>query len=519
MASSNIPEIPTLRSIEAALNLIDTKKQNLKKAYDNLQSHSSLLSSFSISWSDLDSHFSSLQSSLTRRFLQLNGGHLSPSIQTELPPPSSLNVPIPNTSARPELVRMCENKDGKGLRNYFNEHPKERMTIREELATVMRDVPDAGGMVLDAMEGFFPVPGGRGDKDMELYHFRKSCLDLLEVLREIKVVVSDEVKEKAKIVAFEWKQKVSLNGDSPSEALGFMNLIVAFDLWWMFQVNEFLSYFLVIARFKQATDLCRAIGSPELTNEIIQKLIENEKHLLAVKFVLEFQLTEKFQPVPLLKDHLNECKKICKKIREEGKNSTRAKSEAKSREINALKAVLNIVEEHKLDSEYPRQELENQLEMVQKQKADKKVAAPSPNKKSRQLPKKQSQQQQSKKQRLNGNQRPHSSALNGLLPSAGSYGVIGSAPISSYSGASAGPYSMSGVALGYTVDPSPAGAHPYSTANPGRSGALPYSVGNPGPSASHQYSDPYVPTGYYDRSAAYGGYSLPPQYHPGHYPQ
>ncbi|XP_065862525.1 FRIGIDA-like protein 1 [Euphorbia lathyris] len=575
MASSN----GTLKTIESALKLVDTKKESLKRAYDDLQAHSSLLSSFPLSWSDIDAHFSSLQTSLTRRFQDLqqslessepldsavvlhgsggsdqlatvNGGdpssssiqlHESQTLSKEVPvhePSSSLNALIGNSAARPELVLLCEKRDGQGLRNYFNDHSRERSSIREELVSLMRAVPDAGAMVLDAMEGFFPAnSSSRGDKDTDLCHLRKGCLDLFEVLIETKPVLSDQVKERAKTMALEWKNKVNLDGDCSLEALGFLNLIVAYELWGIFQADDLLNYFFVIARFKQATELCRAIGLGDLINDLVQKLIENEKHLLALKFVFEFGLTEKFQPVPLLKDHINECKRFSKKICEEGNNSAKAKNDARSREINALKAVLKVIDEHKLDSEYPRKELESQLETLQKQKVDKKVVAPSPNNRSQQLSKKQSQQQQSKKQRLNGNKRPvsipgsisgASSAVHsfqqshlppaGLLSTTGPYGLIGSAPISSYSGASAGPYSISGVAMGYTGNPGPAGAHPYSAGNPVPAGAHSYSAGNPGPSGTHPYSDPYVPTGYYDRSAAYGGYNLPPQYHPGYYPQ
>ncbi|KAF2303778.1 hypothetical protein GH714_023393 [Hevea brasiliensis] len=75
----------------------------------------------------------------------------------------------------------------------------------------------------------------------------------------------------------------------------------------------------------------------------------------------------------------------------------------------------------------------------------------------------------------------------GLLPAAGPYGLVGSTPsIASYAGSSAGPYGLAGAAIGFSGNPSPAGAHPYS-------------------------SDPYMPPGFYDRPSAYGGYDM--QYH------
>ena len=130
--------------------------------------------------------------------------------------------------------------DGKGLRDYISEHSKEREAIRVELVGLMGTVSYPGEIVLDAMEGFYVSNNCKGDRDTELYRLRKSCLDILEVLSEVKPrpKLSDEVRIKARNLALDWKEKVSLNGDSPLEALGFLNLIVGFELNDVFDVSE-----------------------------------------------------------------------------------------------------------------------------------------------------------------------------------------------------------------------------------------------------------------------------------------
>lgn len=55
--------------------------------------------------------------------------------------------------------------------------------------------------------------------------------------------------------------------------------------------------------------------------DLIQKLISKGKQLLAVKFIFEFELTEKFPPVPLLKSYLKDAKKLATKVRKEGNES------------------------------------------------------------------------------------------------------------------------------------------------------------------------------------------------------
>lgn len=340
MASTNAMEIANLKTIEQAFKLIDTKKESLKRAYDDLQAHSSLLSSFSLSWADLDSHFNSLQTNLKQRFNHIQSLHSSsfshnnpphdaaaasdqpptivggdPSSSSNPPdhgavtlsvvevpvpvqdptlsnrtsqpqtqpqgvpvqdPSSSLKPLNPNQATHPELFTLCEKMDGQGLRNYINDHAKERESIRTELLGLMGAAPDPGAMVLDAMQGFYSSNSrSKGDKDMDLYRLRKSCLDVLEVLTEIKPNLSNEVKERAKKLAFEWKGKVNLNGDSPLEALGFLNLIVAYGLENEFDAGELLDYFVVVARFKQATVLCRSIGlGDKTTGKVLLILIQ-----------------------------------------------------------------------------------------------------------------------------------------------------------------------------------------------------------------------------------------------------
>lgn len=58
--------------------------------------------------------------------------------------------------------------------------------------------------------------------------------------------------------------------------------------------------------------------------DLIHKLLSQGKQLLAVKFVFEFQLTDKFPPVPLLKEYLKESKNLAKKVCREGKNSLKS---------------------------------------------------------------------------------------------------------------------------------------------------------------------------------------------------
>lgn len=378
--------------------------------------------------------------------------------------------------------------------------------IRDRLSGAMSVAPDPGSFVLDAMEGFYSSKANsKGDKDTELCRLRRTCLDLLEALAKNKPTLSMEVKERAKMLALEWKRKVSLNGESPLEALGFLHLLVAYNLENEFDVGELVDYFVIVARFRQAVVLCRAIDLGEKTADLIQKLIDSGKQFLAVKFIFEFGLVDKFQPVPLLKAHLKESKRLTKKVCQDGKNSINQQNEARSREVKTLKSALVLIDEYKLGSEYPRMDLKKRIEMLEKQKAAAASAVDEPS-------------HQPKKQQQAGSKRPRTSATavqnsnNGsnpvippfkqshlqpasMLLAAGPYGSVGSiSPAILYAGPPAGPYGLARAGTGFP--------------------------GNPRSVLAHQYfPESHVPSDHYDRAAAYGGYDLPLKYHPGYYPQ
>ncbi|KAL6999160.1 hypothetical protein U1Q18_000320 [Sarracenia purpurea var. burkii] len=418
-----------------------------------------------------------------------------------------------------ELKSFCEKMDGLGLRKYMIDRPKERNTIRAELPDALRCAPDAAAMVLDAMEGFFSH-NAKGNKDIELNAVRRSCLILLEELMRLKVEIGAEVKEKAKKLAAQWIGKLNVQGDYPLEAMGFLNLLAAFNLADDFNANDLIEFASIVAKFGQAVELCRVLGLGDRIPDLVQKLIGKGKPLLAVKFIFEFELLDKFPPVPILKEHVMESKRLTQQILQEGKISVVSRNEAITKEVTVLKAVIKIIDDRKLQSEYPKQELMERLETLEKEKSDRKELATGLISET---------QQQSKPKKLSGSKRPRTTAPDGPAATATSSavpafqrsplqpeGLVPENPIP-YLSSSTGPY-------GLVAASTPAGAA-YTDSSTGLYGSSGAPLGMPGnlmPTQPHAYpSESHVlPSGYYDRPvAAYGGYVLPPQYHPPYHPQ
>ncbi|GMJ11542.1 FRIGIDA like 1 [Hibiscus trionum] len=595
MSSENIP---SLRTIESAIKLIDVKKDQLKKAFDDLQANSLHLSTFSISWSDLDSHFTAIQNSVTQRFRILDSRESlrnpidvvpvskhtpcstqSPASKQGDPPapnplteqdrvesvtdsvvnrplnqlvpldvekPSSSNsvglqsdgsVPpsghIDSVVTRPELKNFCERMDGKGLRKYIYDRVKERDAIRMELPRALKSAADPGAMVLDAMEGFYTENSKlKDDTEPGLLGLRRVCVVLLEQLMETGISINEKVRERAKKLALEWKGKVRVLKDNSLETLAFLHLVATYGLGPMVDKEELVDYFFAIANLRQATALCRSIGLGEKNHDLIQKLLDDGKQLLAVKFIFEFGLAEKFPPRPLLDEYLEETKRHAMQVCEKGKNSLKSQNIAADREIGALKSVIKIIEEHNLETEYSLEPLQKCIEQLEKQQADRKApATPAafklpPQEAARKVRKLLAQQAKRKmqvpgKQQQSGNKHPKTTASvvhavpslsaagttsvihpfqqahlqpAGLLPNhsaaylrspAVPFGFPGSTPAANpYAGPSAPMYGLAGAPTGFPSNPNP---------------------------ASHLYNNDWRPT--------YGTYGLPPQYRPSYHRQ
>lgn len=165
-----------------------------------------------------------------------------------------------SVSPRPELKRLCESMDGKGLSKYVSDLPKDREQVRNELPAALKCAPDQEALVLDAMEGFFNGNSNSKQNNLKLSNMRRGCILLLDTLMDNCPTVSNHLTERAKKLALELKQSLSKDGKDSLDALGFLLLVAAYKLTSEFNVDELVDYFTVIARYRQATKLCKVVG-------------------------------------------------------------------------------------------------------------------------------------------------------------------------------------------------------------------------------------------------------------------
>lgn len=168
---------------------------------------------------------------------------------------------------------------------------------------------------------------------------------------------------------------------------------------------------------------------------------------------------------------------------------------------------MKFIKDHKLENEYPKETLEKRIAGLEKQKSERKRAAAS------------ALSGKAKSQQPKGTKRPRTVAPPApsnppaaqLGSSIGPYGLLGPNPsVAPYTGRPAAPLGMVG-SINVATAPygaSSAGLYGYAGAPTG----LPR---NQSPIRPQLYTvESHVPSGYYDRPTAYGGYGLPPHQYP-----
>ncbi|THU70826.1 hypothetical protein C4D60_Mb08t29080 [Musa balbisiana] len=290
-----------------------------------------------------------------------------------------------------ELIKLCKEMDAEGLHKFISDNRKNLSSIREEIPVALRSAPSPFSLVLDSLKGFYAgeVLGLNGKKDGSLLGLRRTCLMLMESLEQLlangvpdslsdEQILTPDTKEKAKVVAKEWKPKLDhLDSEASSgnslEAHAFLQLLATFDIVSEFDQDEICKLIPAVTRRRQTVELCRSLGLSHKMPGLIEVLLNSGRQVEVVNLAYAFKLTEQFAPVPLLKSYLKEAKKVSQV--KAGSMSPGAQNEMNERELSALKAVIKCIEEHKLEDQYPVDPLQNRILQLEKAKADKRRAA------------------------------------------------------------------------------------------------------------------------------------------------
>ncbi|KAM1250932.1 hypothetical protein ACFX1T_033478 [Malus domestica] len=188
---------------------------------------------------------------------------------------------------------------GKDLQLFLNEHLKRHDLLGTEISGILQASSDPAKLVLDAMQGFYPSSLVVENKecDFDVSVIRRSCILLLQELKRVSPQINPPVREEARKLAGDWKDKMMVAVENGLEVLGFLLLIATFDLTSAYPESELQSLLLVAgqqAHVAQAAGLSLGISdkAPECSITSV-KIVEPESSLAKSEATLS---SPNFQP-------------------------------------------------------------------------------------------------------------------------------------------------------------------------------------------------------------------------------
>uniref|UniRef100_A0ACD5U8Z9 Uncharacterized protein n=1 Tax=Avena sativa TaxID=4498 RepID=A0ACD5U8Z9_AVESA len=288
------------------------------------------------------------------------------------------------------LRALCAKMDSAAFFGFVAARRKEADALRAEMPPALRCCVDPAKFVMDAVADVFPVDRREMKNPADLAW---ACVLILEAavpaladpdpeIGAARPLVPRAARERARGMAREWKEAVELKGGvegaKPPDAHAFLQHVATFAVA---EREDRPLYRRIVVSFswrRQMPRLALALGLDEEMADIIEELIGKGQQLDAVNFAYEAGLEEKFPPVPLLKSYLEDSKKASSNVSDNSSTSSgQSGSNTNKKEQSALRAVIKCIEDRKLESEFPLEDLQKQLEDLEKAKTEKKKASSS----------------------------------------------------------------------------------------------------------------------------------------------
>uniref|UniRef100_A0A3Q7F7A6 FRIGIDA-like protein n=1 Tax=Solanum lycopersicum TaxID=4081 RepID=A0A3Q7F7A6_SOLLC len=315
-----------------------------------------------------DKHFEDRCRELREKEKQLNGipnAHL----KTEATEDVTVDT-VYTTVGNSTVTRFTAIMDGKSLQIFLIEHEKELALMSDDIFEALQMSPDPAKLVLDAMEGFCPPHLRKRETEFEGSVARRSCILLLEQLIRVSPEIQGSVREIARCIASDWKVKIEATEGNQDEILVFLYLLAAYSLVSFFDADELMILLESVAKHDKFAELCCALDMKQNLPCFIQNLLTKQQHLEAIRHAYAFELVDHFPPTAILKDYLECVERNYVNVLEKATSSAEEKIEAIEQRVASVRAVIRCILVYKLQSQYPVEQLEEQIEFLTRQKED-----------------------------------------------------------------------------------------------------------------------------------------------------
>ncbi|XP_008356210.3 FRIGIDA-like protein 5 [Malus domestica] len=334
------------QKIETIEKSIEEQALNLKLKERQLEEQANELG---LKQKEFDSITKSTEEHLENLNSKENTGVLHCQVKIEQLEHLSVNNAIVPSSASNQ---WSIDRDVRGLQ--LNDHLKRYDLVGSDISAILHASSDPAQFVLDALQGFYPSKSNvdNSESGCDLTVIRRSCIHLLENLKSISPHISPQVREEAIKLAGEWKARAAKGAENCLEVLGFMRLVTAYEITSSYDTKELHS----------------------LIPDLIQRLIEKKLFIEAVRWICMFELTDKFPPVPLLEEFVENTKRFCRKVGKR-KKSLDEKDKVINDQIADLRAVIECIKDCDLEAMYPSRCIESRIASLENLKENRRRVA------------------------------------------------------------------------------------------------------------------------------------------------
>ncbi|KAJ3705635.1 hypothetical protein LUZ61_009340 [Rhynchospora tenuis] len=386
----------------------------VQASFEALEKQRELINTCTLLWKELSEHFTSLEKGLDnkseslktkRRFLEVRTKRALDTLRRrEDSIDSSVNGAISAVEKRrrasievvesdqgsdaadlaEKLKFLCAKMDSSGFLDLVLSKRKEADLLRVEVPLALEKCVDPARFVVDAMCVIFPVDKREVKTPNDVAW---ACVLVLESLEPVvadpelgsaRPLVPRSMRDKARAMANAWKEGLEarggVEGSKPADAHAFLQLVVTFGIVSREEKGLYRKIVVSFSRRRQMPKIALAVGLEDEMDDIIEELIAKGQQVDAVNFAYEAGLQDKYPPVPLLKSYLDESMKSSTFVAD---NHGQTGSNTCRREQSAVRAAIKCIEDHKLEAEFPMDDLQKRLESLEKAKPDKKKSSAS----------------------------------------------------------------------------------------------------------------------------------------------
>ncbi|KAK9706038.1 hypothetical protein RND81_07G100800 [Saponaria officinalis] len=406
--ASTTTTMDTPQQLETLFTKIEEQKTiltNCADLYKSLTHHFTILqNSIAVKSQTLDSKFQTLNSSFEQTLVSLKQREdsipglldsLSDTVECRknvglsevLIPGLDENAPLSET-----LKSVCRRMNPRMLTKLLYGKRRQMSSLRGIMSEALSECVDDARFVVEAVKEFVDY---KREKREGLPDKRLACAMVVggmfppDDLKEGTVRngglgrgFAKKAVERAEEVLREWKEVSETEsggvgeggvgmGMGPSETAMFIEMALGFGLKEKFE-DEF--YKRMMVEFCDRRDMSK-LAVPIFGDKIadfIEELVANGKEVEAVYFAFDSGLTERFQPVSLLKSFARKSRKNSTDILKNGHNTSKATNEANSMELSSINSIIKCVEEFQIEEQFPIESLKRRQSILMQAKAERK---------------------------------------------------------------------------------------------------------------------------------------------------